>query len=167
MRNNLFQKYFQGGTLIPKFQTGKKVPIGTQQQYNHVTEIYQSLVDQGIDPQAALDITNQKIAEKGWKGYSTGDNKKFQNADDWAAHVKDWHQRMYPDSLKANGFNSYWRSIQVTPKYKYNSEDPGYRKLLESTRPGVKKRVNFYRQQQGLSPLAQVNIPNNNYNNYV
>lgn len=61
---------------------------------------------------------------------------------------------MYPDSLKARNFEQFWRGIQITPKYKYNSENPNYKRNLLDTRPGVKKRINFYRQQKGLSPLV-------------
>ena len=131
-----------------------QLPIGNRSQYNNVISIYQSLVGKGINPQAALDIVNQKVAEKGWEGYVTGDNKKFNNVDQFTDHLIDWHSRMYPDSLKARNFDEYWRGIQITPKYKYNSENPNYKQHLLQTRPGVKKRINFYRKQQGLGPLA-------------
>lgn len=137
-----------------KLQKGWRVPIGTMKQYQNVTQIYQALVDQGVNPQAALDITNQKVREKGWTGFATGDSKRFSNATDFAKHIVDWHGRMYPDSLKAQNFNQYWRGIQITPKEKYNSKNPNYKKELLQTRPGVKKRINFYRAQQGLSPLT-------------
>lgn len=130
------------------------LPIGNQSQYNNVISIYQSLVSKGINPQAALDLVNQKVAEKGWTGYVSGDNKKFSNVDDFTDHLIDWHSRMYPDSLKAKNFDEYWKGIQITPKYKYNSENPNYKSHLLQTRPGVKKRINFYRKQQGLDPLA-------------
>lgn len=130
------------------------LPIGNQNQYNNVISIYQSLVSKGINPQTALELVNQKVAEKGWSGYATGDNKKFNNVDQFTDHLIDWHSRMYPNSLKARNFEEYWRGIQVTPKYKYNSENPNYKQHLLQTRPGVKKRINFYRKQQGLSPLA-------------
>lgn len=130
------------------------LPIGTQKQYNNVVSIYQSLVSKGIPPQAALDLVNQKVAEKGWTGYSTGDNKKFNNVDQFTDHLIDWHERMYPDSLKAKNFNDFWKGIQITPKYPYNPRGNEYKQELLRTRPGVKKRINFYRKQQGLSPLA-------------
>lgn len=132
----------------------KRPPIGNRSQYNNVVSIYLSLVNKGVNPQAALDLVNQKVAEKGWNGYVTGDNKKFKNVDQFTDHIIDWYGRMYPDSLKANNFNQYWRGIQVTPKYKYNSENPNYKKELLRTRPGVKKRINFYRAQQGQAPLT-------------
>ena len=151
--------------LINKYQKGKSLPIGNQQQYNNVVSIYQSLVSKGIPPQAALEIVNQKVAEKGWAGFATGDNKKYSTADDFADHIIDWYGRMYPDSLKANSFEDYWKSLQITPKYKYNNKNPNYKQELLRTRPGVKKRINHYRQQQGLPLLTYINnIDNNNYN---
>ena len=143
--------------LINKYQKGGFLPIGNQQQYNNVVSIYQSLVSKGIPPQAALEIVNQKVAEKGWTGFATGDNKKYSTANGFADHIIDWHGRMYPDSLKARSFEDYWKGIQITPKYKYNSEDPNYKQKLLKTRPGVKKRINHYRQQQGLPLLTYIN----------
>lgn len=143
-------------------QKGGTLPIGNRDQYNNVVSIYQSLVSKGVDPQAALDLVNQKVAEKGWTGYSTGDNKKFNNVDQFTDHLIDWHRRMFPDSLKANNFNQFWKGIMVTPKYKYNPRGNAYKQELLRTRPGVKKRINFYRKQQGLSPLALVSILENN-----
>lgn len=143
-RFSSYKKYSDGGSL----------PIGNRNQYNHVVSIYKSLLNRGVSPQAALELTNQKIAEKGWTGYSTGDNKRFDTVDQFTQHLIDWHGKMYPESLKANNFEEFWKGIQITPKYKYNSENPDYKKLLLKTRPGVKKRINFYREKQGLPPLA-------------
>lgn len=143
-------------------QKGTKLPIGNQDQYNNVVSIFTSLVSRGVPPQAALEITNQKVAEKGWSGFATGDNKKYSNADKFAEHIIDWHGRMYPNSLKANNFEDYWKSIQVTPKYKYNRKNPNYKQELLKTRPGVKKRINHYRQQQGQPLLTYINNINNN-----
>lgn len=151
-RFNIYEMYKSGGMI--KLQRGGRIPIGNKSQYNNVVSIYLSLVNKGVNPQAALDLVNQKVAEKGWSGYVTGDNKKFKNVDQFTDHIIDWYGRMYPDSLKANNFNQYWRGIQVTPKYKYNSENPNYKKELLKTRPGVKKRINFYRAQQGQAPLT-------------
>lgn len=137
------------------------LPIGTRDQYNNVVSIYQSLVSKGVPPQAALDLVNQKVAEKGWTGYSTGDNKKFNNVDQFTDHLIDWHSRMYPDSLKANNFSDYWKGIMITPKDKYNPRGESYRQELLKTRPGVKKRINFYRKQQGLGPLTYNYVQNN------
>lgn len=141
---------------MPKLKTGGRLPIGTKSQYDNVVSIYQSLVSKGVDPQAALDLVNQKVAEKGWTGYATGDNKKFNNVDQFTDHLIDWHSRMYPDSLKAKNFNDYWKGIMITPKNKYNPRGNAYKKELLLTRPGVKKRINFYRKQQGLNPLALI-----------
>lgn len=132
------------------------LPIGNQNQYNNVLSIYQSLVSKGINPQTALELVNQKVAEKGWSGYATGDNKKFNNVDQFTDHLIDWHRRMYPDSLKARNFEEYWRGIQIIPKYPYSPRGNDYKQELLRTRPGVKKRINFYRKQQGLSPLALI-----------
>lgn len=44
-------------------QLAGKMP-GTKSQYDNVTQIYQALVDKGVTPQVALDLTNQKVAEK-------------------------------------------------------------------------------------------------------
>lgn len=152
--NSKISIFKNGG--VAKFQNSGKLPIGNQAQYNHVTEIYQDLVDKGVNPQAALDLVNQKVAEKGWKGYSTGDNKKYNNVSDFTDHLIDWHGRMYPESLKANNFEEYYRGIMITPKHKYNTRGNAYKRELESTRPGVKKRINHYRSLQGLSPLVYV-----------
>lgn len=123
---------------------------GTQTQFDNVTAIYQALIDKGLSPQAAIEITNQKIAEKGWEGFVTGDKIKYKNANDFAAHILDWYGRMYPDSLKANTFDEYWNGIQITPKYKYNSSNPNYKQELLKTRPGVVKRINYYLNTKGL-----------------
>lgn len=131
-----------------------EIPIGTKSQYDNVVSIYQSLVNKGVNPQAALELTNQKVAEKGWEGYATGDNQKFSNVSDFTNHLIKWHKKLYPDSLKAKSFEQFWRGIQITPKYKYNSENPNYKQNLLDTRPGVKKRINFYRQKKGLGPLV-------------
>lgn len=145
-----------------KFLKTGGVPIGNQKQYNNVISIYQQLISKGINPQAALDLVNQKVAEKGWYTYSTGDSKKFNDADSFTDHIIDWYGRMYPDSLKANNFEEFWKGIQITPKYKYNTINPNYRDELLRTRPGVKKRINHYRKEQGLSPLVINNQKLNN-----
>lgn len=150
---------------VAKFQHAGKLPIGSQAQYNHVTEIYQSLVDKGVNPQAALDLVNQKIAEKGWTGYSTGDGKKYKDVNSFTDHLIDWHGRMYPESLKANNFEEFYKGIMITPKYKYNKRGKAYKRELENTRPGVKKRINYYRSLQGLPPLAYIDqIQSNDLN---
>lgn len=74
-RNAAKWKHANGGTIL-KMQLAGKMP-GTRSQYNNVTQIYQALVDKGVTPQAALDLTNQKVAEKGWTGFATGDNKNI------------------------------------------------------------------------------------------
>lgn len=133
--------------------------------YENVVQIYQALINQGVSPQVALELTNQKVAEKGYTGFVSGDNKKFSNAAAFAKHLVDWHGRMYPDSLKAKNFNQFYQGINgPNVKYKYNSKRSDYREWLEKVRPGVKKRINQYRQSKGQSPLAMLD---NYYNPYT
>lgn len=179
--NNKLLRFKCGGVV--KFQHSGKLPVGTQAQYNHVTEIYQSLVDKGVDPQAALDLVNQKVAEKGWTGYSTGDNKKYNNVSDFTDHLIDWHGRMYPNSLKVKNFDQFYEGVNGTREQNdrarrtkgkdnsgrnfYNTAKgwDGYRNDLLKTRPGVRKRINYYRSLKGLPPLAYMNLPvDNNVN---
>lgn len=131
-------------------------PVKHDARYNHAVTIYQSFINQGISPQAALELTNQKVAEKGWSGWASGDNKKYNNVDSFTDHVVNHFNKMYPDSLKANNFNQFYKGIEVTPKYKYNPNPALYKGKLLETRPGVKKRINEYRRLQGQSPLSLV-----------
>lgn len=87
------------------------IPIGTQNQYDHVVEIYQSLLDKGVHEHAAFELVNQKVAEKGWTGYATGDNKKYDNVNKFTDHLIEWHGRMYPNSLTATTFEEFWNGI--------------------------------------------------------
>lgn len=171
----IYLKKLQTGGLIPKAQKG--LPIGTKAQYDLVTQIYQGLVDRGVSPQSALELVNQKIAERGWTDYSTGDLKVFPNVSSFVKHLVDWHGRMYPNSLKARNFNEFYEGINGTKeqhernrrskgkdnsgRYYYNTEKgwEGYKKDLLTTRPGVLKRINYYRAQKGLSPLAYTDQP--------
>ena len=155
-------KHRQGGLinlLIQKNQTGGyfKDP-----KTNNVIQIYQNLIDNGVSDQAALELTNQKIAEGGWKGYSSGDGKKFNNVNSFVDHIIDWHNKMYPDSLKANSFNQFFNSLEYG-KHKYNPNPNIYKQHLLETRPGVKKRINNYRDSLGQQPLSLL-YNNNNYN---
>lgn len=170
---------------IAKFEKSGKLPIGTQAQYDHVTTIYQSLIDKGVDPQAALDLVNQKVAEKGWTGYSTGDNKKYNNVSDFTDHLIDWHGRMYPNSLNVKNFGEFYEGVNGTREQNdrakrtkgrdnsgrnyYNTERgwDGYRNDLLKTRPGVKKRINYYRSLQNLLPLAYVDRQINNNISFI
>lgn len=38
--------------------------------YENVVQIYQALINQGVSPQVALELTNQKVAEKVTQGLS-------------------------------------------------------------------------------------------------
>ena len=110
--NNKLLCFKNGG--VQKFGGSGKLPIGTQAQYDHVVEIYQNLVDKGVNPQAALDLVNQKVAEKGWTGYVTGDKKRYNNISDFTDHLIDWHGRMYPNSLDVKNFDEYYEGINGT-----------------------------------------------------
>lgn len=145
---------FKLGGCIPKFREGNTLPIGNQEQYDYATGIYQSFVDNGASPQSALDLTNLVIAEGGWFKYGTGDGKKFTNADDLTKHVIGHHSRMFPDTLTSTNWESFYKGLNETPQYKYNSKRPDYKEWLYSSRPGIKKRINHYRTMQGLSPLV-------------
>lgn len=122
-------------------------------KYNHAVTLYQGYIDRGMTPQTALELTNQKIAEKGWTGWASGDNKKFSTPDAFMDHTVDFHERMYPDSLNVNNFNQFFNGLEEG-KHKYNPAPTVYKRNLLMTRPGVKKRINEYRATQGQAPLA-------------
>lgn len=143
-----FPKFFDN-----TFAGGGKVAHDAR--YNHVTQIYQSYINQGVNPQTALELTNQKIAEKGWTGWVSGDNKRYNNVDSFTGHTIDQFNRLYPDSLKSNNFNQFFQGIEGG-RTKYNPTPNIYRQHLLQTRPGVKKRINEYRRLQGQSPLSVV-----------
>lgn len=143
-----FPKFFDN-----TFAGGGKVAHDAR--YNHVTQIYQSYINQGVNPQTALELTNQKIAEKGWTGWVSGDNKRYNNVDSFTDHTIDQFNRLYPDSLKSNNFNQFFQGIEGG-RTKYNPTPNIYRQHLLQTRPGVKKRINEYRRLQGQSPLSLV-----------
>lgn len=146
-------KHKNGGKLTEKYAGGGKVAHDAK--YNHVTQIYQSYVNHGVNPQTALELTNQKIAEKGWTGWVSGDNKRYNNVNSFTDHTIDQFSRLYPDSLKSNNFNQFFQGIEGG-RTKYNPTPNIYRQHLLLTRPGVKKRINEYRRLQGQSPLALV-----------
>lgn len=143
-----FPKFFDN-----TFAGGGKVAHDAR--YNHVTQIYQSYINQGVNPQTALELTNQKIAEKGWTGWVSGDNKRYNNVNSFTDHTIDQFSRLYPDSLKSNNFNQFFQGIEGG-RTKYNPTPNIYRQHLLQTRPGVKKRINEYRRLQGQSPLSLV-----------
>ena len=143
-----FPKFFDN-----TFAGGGKVAHDAR--YNHVTQIYQSYINKGVNPQTALELTNQKIAEKGWTGWVSGDNKRYNNVNSFTDHTIDQFNRLYPDSLKSNNFNQFFQGIEGG-RTKYNPTPNTYRQHLLQTRPGVKKRINEYRRLQGQSPLSLV-----------
>lgn len=140
-----------------KIQQGHKHelggPVKHDARYNHATQIYQSYINQGVNPQTALELTNQKIAEKGWTGWVSGDNKRYNNVNSFTDHTIDQFNRLYPDSLKSNNFNQFFQGIEGG-RTKYNPTPNTYRQHLLQTRPGVKKRINEYRRVHGQSPLT-------------
>lgn len=139
--------------LLSSLQMSASIQIGTQKQYDHVVEIYQNLLNKGVNEHAAFELVNQKIAEKGWTGYATGDNKKYDNVNKFTDHLIEWHGRMYPYSLKATTFEEFWDGIQVLSNYRYNPFPKKYKKHLLKIRKGVLKRINHYRKSQNLPPL--------------
>ena len=143
-----FPKFFDN-----TFAGGGKVAHDAR--YNHVTQIYQSYINQGVNPQTALELTNQKIAEKGWTGWVSGDNKRYSDVNSFTNHTINQFNRLYPDSLKSNNFNQFFQGIEGG-RTKYNPTPNKYRQHLLQTRPGVKKRINEYRRLQGQSPLSLV-----------
>lgn len=140
-----------------KHELGGNVPHDAR--YNNATQIYQSYINQGVNPQAALELTNQKIAEKGWTGWVSGDNKRYNNVNSFTDHTINQYNKLYPDSLKSNNFNQFFQGIEGG-RTKYNPTPNTYRQHLLETRPGVKKRINEYRRLQGQSPLSLVSPSN-------
>lgn len=131
-------------------------------RYKHATTLYKGYVDAGVNPQAALELVNQQVAEKGWNTWASGDNRKFNNADDFIKHTVDYHTRMYPDTLNADNFTQFFKGLEFG-KHRYNPNVQKYKKDLLLTRPGVKKRINKYRAALGQQPLAFVDSPYFNY----
>ena len=136
----------------PKIIQQIEIPIGTQEQYDHVVEIYQSLIDKGVHEHAAFELVNQKVAEKGWTGYATGDNKKYDNVNKFTEHLIEWHGRMYPLSLEATTFEEFWIGIVPKKGPKYNLR-PEYKNELLRTRKYVLQRINHYRQLKNKGQL--------------
>lgn len=141
-------EHADGGNL---FRKGGK--IIERDRYNNVTSIYQEYINAGVSPEVALELTNQKVAEKGWTGYVSGDKKRFSNVKDFVNHTVDYHSRMYPDTLKATNFNQFYNGLEFG-EHRYNPYVKTYKDKLLLTRPGVRKRINQYRAKQGQQPLA-------------
>lgn len=146
-------EHADGGNL---FRKGGK--ITERDRYNNVTSIYQEYINAGVSPEVALELTNQKVAEKGWTGYASGDKKRFRNAKDFVDHTVDYHSRMYPDTLKATNFNQFYNGLEFG-EHRYNPYVKTYKDKLLLTRPGVRKRINQYRAKQGQQPLAFMGTP--------
>lgn len=148
-----YNEFANGGNLYKKGG-----PVAHDAKYNHAVTLYQGYIDRGMNPQTALELTNQKIAEKGWTGWASGDNKKFSTPDAFMDHTVDFHERMYPDSLNINNFTQFFDGLE-DGKHKYNPSPSVYKRNLLLTRPGVKRRINEYRGTQGLPPLALMTVP--------
>ena len=151
VQNMLNNEYAEGGNL---FEIGGSEDA----RYKHATTLYKGYVDAGVNPQAALELVNQQIAEKGWNTWASGDNRKFSNADDFIKHTVDYHTRMYPDTLNADNFTQFFKGLEFG-KHRYNPNVQKYKKDLLLTRPGVKKRINKYRATLGQAPLAFMDNP--------
>ena len=152
---------YKSKKLIKKHFTGGNIAYTKDPRANNAISIYNDFVQKGIPDQAALELTNQKVAEGGWSGYSTGDGRRFSNPDQFTQHVIDWHQKMYPDTLNVKNFNQFYNGLE-NGRYKYNKNVKGYKQQLLLTRPGVLKRINSYRSSLGQSPLSMVETENNN-----
>lgn len=128
------------------------MPNNTENQiYNHVTSYYQALLDQGMSPEVAKELTVQQVREGGYaKRWWSGDGVKFNTPQELAKHVIAKHSKLYPDSLKATNFDEFYNGLQKTGKYMYNSEQGynGYRKALLNVRPGVVRRIDKYVQSR-------------------
>lgn len=151
VQNMLNNEYAEGGNL---FGMGGSEDA----RYKHAITLYKGYVDAGVNPQAALELVNQQIAEKGWNTWASGDNRKFSNADDFIKHTVDYHTRMYPDTLNADNFTQFFKGLEFG-KHRYNPNVQKYKKDLLLTRPGVKKRINKYRATLGQAPLAFIDNP--------
>lgn len=118
-----------------------------KQIYQHLTTYYQALLDRGMSPEVAKELTVQQVAEGGYdKKWWSGDLVKFNTPTELADHVIDHHSRLYPDSLKATNFDEFYDGLQKTGKHMYNSEKGynGYKQHLLSYRPAIIRRLDNY-----------------------
>lgn len=133
------------------------MPNNTENQiYNHVTSYYQALLDKGMSPEVAKELTVQQVAEGGYNTkWWSGDKVKYNTPQELAAHVIDHHSRMFPDSLKATNFNEFYNGIQKTGKAMYNKVKGynGYKQHLLTYRPGIVRRINKY--EQSRTPVQE------------
>ncbi len=141
-----------------------------RQIYKHLTSYYQALLDRGMTPEVAKELTVQQVAEGGYDTkWWSGDEVKFNTPGELADHVIGHHSRMYPDSLKATNFDEFYNGIQRTGKAMYNSEKGynGYKRHLLSYRPAILRRLDKYEQsktpavQSTVQPTAQPTTPIN------
>lgn len=131
---------------------------------NSIFELYQALLDLGVNSFAAKELTSQQVSEGGYgetdRGlWWTGDKKKYATAQELANHIVDWYGRMYPKALKAEDFNTFYDGLQKNRGYMYNSKlgYTGYRNHLLKYRPAILKRLNNY--DASKVPVQQINIP--------
>ena len=144
---------------IEKHKSGGQVKQDSR--YDHVVTLYNSFLDEGVNPQAALDLTNQQVAEQGWNKFAGGDGKRFPTADQYVDHTVNQMNRLYPDTLKAQNFNQFFNA-QENNKVKYNPNPGAYKQHLLEMRNGVKKRINYYRSTLGQKPLTLITEDNTN-----
>lgn len=138
--------------------------------YKHITSYYQALLDKGLSPEVARELTVQQVAEGGYNTkWWTGDKVKYNTPEELAAHVIEHHSRMFPDSLKATNFNEFYDGLQKTGKAMYNSVKGynGYKQHLLTYRPGIIRRINQYEQQPTIKAPVLEHIEPNDVTNIV
>lgn len=128
-----------------------------------VLQLYQSLLDLGISPFVAKQLSIQQVAEGGYeKKWWTGDKVKFDTPQQLAAHIVTTYGKNYPDSLKATTFQQFYDGLQKTGRIgMYNSAQgyEGYKKHLLSYAPAISKRIDAYEASRSTGPEA---TPQNN-----
>lgn len=136
----------------------EKRPVAEDRNYRKVVTLYQGYIDRGLSPETALELTNQNIRESGWNTWKSGDGRHNKSANDLMNHVMEWHERMYPDTLKAKNFNDFYNALE-NGSHRYNPRYKGYENELLDLRKGIKRRINHYRAKQGQQPLAFMETP--------
>lgn len=120
-----------------------------------ILQLYQALLDQGVSPFVAKQLSIQQVAEGGYaKKWWTGDRVKFDTPQQLASHIVDTYSRNYPDSLKATTFQQFYDGLQKTGRRgMYNSVTgyEGYKKHLLSYAPAISKRIDTYESSKTIS----------------
>lgn len=137
--------------------------VDNERSKESILQLYQALVDQGISPFVAKQLSIQQVAEGGYaKKWWTGDHVKFDTPQQLATHIVDMYGKNYPDSLKATTFQQFYDGLQRTGrKGMYNSFAgyEGYKKYLLSYAPAISKRIDAYEASKTTRPTA---VPQNN-----